>query len=149
MTSTRKTVLALLLILLTTTATAYYYNQDNTITQDNYFSTPQYDSQKEIATKLVLPFLFIVVVLNYALEKALITTLADEQTLTDLKRGSKKERKKASKYATVMAITIAGSLIPTPYWQIIQGMMNSIGILGGLALLFLFTYTAYKMFSDS
>jgi len=91
----------------------YYYNSGNQDNSDvNSFSIPEYDSQKEIATQLVAPFLLITVILQIGLRRALYFTLDTNSPLA-----GDSEKKKARKQATIIALIIAGMMIPTPLFQ--------------------------------
>lgn len=152
----RKTMVFVLVIGFFSTFTAgYYYNQGQGFETDEHFSIPSYDSQEEIATKLVAPFIFITVLLHFALSRALNFILAEDVEEERYHRvpyaiplrdeGHDRLHPDARKYAMIMSLTITASLIPTPYWDIIIGVMASIGTLTAVALGALFLYGFYNV----
>ena len=156
-TLTKKTVLISSLLILTTISTSAQLDFDNrnTFNSDNYFVMPEFDNQQEIATELVAPFLFVSILLHFALSRALSFILAnneddpinDPRVLWGLPRGTytTENRVDVSKYSMIMSIAITASLIPTPYWNLIVAMMASIGTLTVLALTILFLYGFYNV----
>jgi len=82
MTSTSSKIAALLTgaILIAGIASAsHYYGDSNSITADTGFSIPHYDSQEEILTELVAPFLLIAIVFQIGLQRALMFTLDEDR----------------------------------------------------------------------
>ena len=154
--TSKKIILGILLIGFVSTVSAdFYYNNDGGFSGNEYFSTPSFESQEEIATQLVAPFIFITILLHFALSRALNFILAEDIEeeryhaipygipLRD--RGHDKLHPDARKYAMIMSLTITASLVPTPYWDIIRGVMASIGTLTALALGALFLYGFYNV----
>lgn len=142
--TSKKLILALMLIgFMSSVSADFYYNQGGGLSgdgfsQDSFFSFPEYDSQVEIATELVAPFIFISVLLQFALSKALSFILAnnkddplnDNRVLWGLPRGTytRDDSVDVSRYSMIMSLTITASLIPTPYWDWISGIMRLIGV---------------------
>ena len=119
----------------------YYNNQDSySVTGDSEFSVPQYESQEEIATELVAPFLFIVIILRFAFQKVLFFTFAEDDRNRVL-TGQDDFRSKFSREATMMSIAVAGMMIPTPFWEYVRLVASSIGLLtAGIILLIIFYF---------
>lgn len=159
LTKRKLTSLLFVSILLSVTAAAQLdVNSGYSSYKSDYFVLPEYGSQQEIATELVAPFIFISVLLHFALSRALSFILAsgkDEDELWDNNlvmgaapwaiRVDEDKGPNTSKYAMIMSITITASLIPTPYWSIITGLMASIGTLTVAALTVLFLYGFYNV----
>ena len=160
--TSKKLIIGLLLIgFISNVSADFYYNQGSSgFSSDNYFNMPEYDSQKEIATQLVAPFIFITILLHFALSRALSFILAsgeddpweDSNTWAVPFAIPMRERNgmdhvspDTSRYSMIMSLTITASLVPTPYWDIITGIMASIGLLTGAALLILFLYGFYNV----
>lgn len=161
-TSIKLTLIAAILVtgFVSSVSADFYYNQGpglSGISNDSYLSMPGYTNHKEIATELVAPFIFVTVLLHFALSRALSFILAndsddpirDNLVRWGLPRGVETyddSRVDVSKYSMIMSITIAASLVPTPYWSLIRGTMASIGLLTGFALAALFLYGFYNVF---
>lgn len=101
----------------------YYYNDggSNSITQDTGFSVPEYESQQELVTQLVAPFLLITILLQIGFERALRFAFVDEdrdRSLLDLLENNRPPSVK--KESTVMALATAGILVPSPFFQYIN-----------------------------
>lgn len=135
----KKIILGFLILAFVSSVSAdFYYNQGSSgFSSDNYFSIPEYDSQYEIGTQLVAPFIFIATLLHFALSKALSFILAndsddplnDPRVMMGLPRGveQRDDRLDVSRYSMIMSLTITASLIPTPYWDMIRGIIQLIG----------------------
>ncbi|MFB6100363.1 MAG: hypothetical protein ABEK16_03745 [Candidatus Nanohalobium sp.] len=161
--TSKKLVLTLMLIsFVSSVSAAFYYNQGGGNSQilesrDSYFSTPQFDSQEEILSELVAPFIFIATLLNIALSKALTFILAKDDTpdYSDPEyRGFvpymfpiKDNRPDTTRYSMIMSLAITASLIPTPYWDIIRGLMASLGIAAAAGIVIVSGYVVYKALS--
>jgi hypothetical protein len=141
MTSTldKKILLGFLIIAFASTASADFHNQGfSDFSEDSYFSIPEYDSQYEIGTELVAPFIFVATLLHFALSKALSFILAndsdnpanDPRVLWGLPKGVETHDNRAdvSRYSMIMSLTITASLIPTPYWSYIREIIQLIGL---------------------
>jgi hypothetical protein len=141
-TSAKKKILLgfLILAFVSSVSADFYYSQNSgsSLSSENYFSIPEYDSQYEIGTQLVAPFIFITTLLHFALSKALSFILAndsddplnDARVLMGLPRGVEQrgDRLDVSRYSMIMSLTITASLIPTPYWDMIRGIIQLIGV---------------------
>lgn len=141
-TSTKLGVLASALLLLTgLAASSHYYDHsgDGYSVTDSGFSVPEYESQSELATELVAPFLFLVILLKFALESVLATVLDTNDVQVP------GEKPDVSREATLMAVAITGMLIPTPFWDYIRLAAGSIGLIatGALILAILFVIRSF------
>ena len=157
--TTKKILIGLLLLTFVSMVSAdYYYNDAGSISTDSsYFTTPEFESQEELATELVAPFIFIAILLHFALSRALNFVLAEDIEnenyhaipyaipLRDRGHGHDRLHPDARRYAMVMSLAITGSLVPTPYWDIIRGIMTSIGTATAIALAGLMLYGFYKV----
>jgi len=139
LTSTSKiSALIFLGLLLSSLAVAqgdYYYNQDSSL--GDWGSIPEFDSQEEIVGQFVAPFLFVFVLLQFSLRKALEFTFDNNNSRP---APWEDDGPSVDKEATVMALAISLMLVASPYWSLIQAMAASIGLLavGALILVFLF-----------
>jgi len=139
LTSTSKiSALIFLGLLLSSLAVAqgdYYYNQDSSL--GDWGSIPEFDSQEEIVGQFVAPFLFVFVLLQFSLRKALEFTFDNSNSRP---APWEDDGPSVDKEATVMALAISLMLVASPYWSLIQAMAASIGFLavGALILVFLF-----------
>lgn len=122
----------------------YYYGDsgsDYSIDGDTGFSIPQYDSQQEIITLLVLPFIFISVLLRYVFIRALHLTLADDNNPPLLYPADK--RPDVSREATVMALAATGILVPSPMWTYVRWavqLLDTVAIFGFAGLVLFVMY---------
>lgn len=139
LTSTKTVLLFLIgLMLIGGVSADYYYNQDRTSMGD-WGDVPQFESHEELVGQFVAPFLFITILLQFSLKKALAYTFAgDDDIQNPLLPNSSGPN--VDKEATVMALSIASMLVVSPYWTWIQTMAASIGLIavGALILVFLF-----------
>ncbi len=106
----------------------YYYSD-----QQDWFVVPEYSSNEEIVAEFVAPFLFITILLQFSLKRALKFTF-------DTSDEPWEDGPNVEKEATIMAVTIALMVVVSPYWELIQQMAASIGVIavGALILVFLF-----------
>lgn len=133
-------VLLLSFVFLFTSVSGYYYSDDGdsySISGDETgFSTPEFDSQREIVTELVAPFIFISVLLQFLINKALSFTFAtDDNPLSD--------GPDVGRESMLMSLAITGMLVPSPLWDQLRLLIQSIGVvvvLGFLGLAFLVFY---------
>jgi len=154
--SIKKIASMVLLVLFVSTASAQYYNDPGTISNDEYFSFPDYDSQTELVSQLVAPFIFVAVLLNFALSRALRFILANDSDdpwndphVAWAMPGAQApdEGPNVKRYSMIMSIAITASIVPTPYWNLIRTFMASIGIISGGAIAVIFVYGFYKVVS--
>lgn len=94
----------------------YEDNSGSATLSDSEFSIPEYDSHQEILTELVAPFLLIFLVIQIGLQKALVFAFADDDPRAFGQRTSE-ERKTIKKYTVLMALVIAGMIIPSPLFE--------------------------------
>lgn len=117
----------------------YYYDQSNSF--DDWGAVPHFDSQEQIVQEFVAPFIFIVVLLQFSLRKALAFTFArDDDYPQPFGRDSEPN---VSKEATVMAVAIALMMVASPYWSWIQTFAASLGLLAMTALVLVFLFLIY------
>jgi len=131
-TSTKLGALTAVLLLLTgLSMSSHYYSHQQTgySVTDTGFSVPEYDSHSELATELVAPFLFLVILLKFALESVLASVLDTNDVPVP------GEKPDVSKEATLMSLTIAGMLIPTPFWDYVRLAAGSIGLIATAAVI--------------
>lgn len=142
------------LILFTGLASAsHYYSDDGySVTGDSAFVLPEYDSdsnsnhdynsQAELATELIAPFIFLVVLLKFTLERVLqfVLDTNDHPPWSD-------NGESVSREATVMSVAIAGMLIPTPFWGYIRLIAGGIGFLASAAVLLVVGYLIFSFLS--
>lgn len=135
-----------MLVSMVGTVSAYYYEDTGggyTVSSDSQsnFYIPEYTSHKEILTKLVAPFLLVTIILQMGLYRAMIFTFADSPSLSEELSGDSKEKARIRKQAMMMALIIAGMLVPTPFF----GMINDVVavIFGGAVYVFLAVILGY------
>jgi hypothetical protein len=141
MTSTSTKFLAVLIILLAPLGAAQngvfsdsgFSDSNDSFSDDKVFVMPEYDSQREVLFELVVPFIGIMVILQFGVFNALSFTIA---TNTSPYRTSKSEKAKMRKYSVVLSLIITAMLVPTPYWDIMRTALSGLGILavGGFFL---------------
>ena len=116
----------------------YYYDQGNSMGD---WSVPEFDSQEQLVQQFVAPFLFIVVLLQFSLRKALAFTFAKDDDYDQ--PFTRNEKPEVSKEATVMAVAIALMMVASPYWPWVQAFATGIGLLAMSALVLVFMFLIY------
>jgi len=160
-TSTNKTLFLLAItvaLAFTASSQDFYYNgEGSTFSNDNYFTVPEYESQAEIATELVAPFIFVTVLLHFAFSRAFLFILAEDNgdeiaydsrgvpITFPMKDRGQGNRPNTSKYSMIMSLAITGSLVPTPYWGWIRQIMEALGAISTVAFAALFIFVLYMM----
>lgn len=144
--------LSILSILMISGVSADYYygssgGSDYAFSEDTGFSVPEYDSQQEIFTKLVAPFLFVSIFLQLLFNRALRFAFVDEDSGNDLLTLMENNEPKLGREATLMAITATAILIPTPFWDYVIVATASIPTVAISVLAIAFLYGAYKFLS--
>lgn len=139
MTSTAKIATAsiFLIFLISSGSADFYYNSGSSdFSQNSYFKMPELDSQADIGTKLVAPFLLITLLLQIGIERALKVTL-DENKSHWYGRDPKykKKRAKIRKQSTIMALLISGMMVPTAAFQIVRTWTSA--VFGSVAIIFM------------
>ncbi|MFB6143669.1 MAG: hypothetical protein ABEJ98_00010 [Candidatus Nanohaloarchaea archaeon] len=115
-------------------ATSFYYSNGESITQEK-LSIPSYDSQVDIATDLVAPFLLITILLQTFMQRALSFTLDSDNS-------------KLKKNSLLMALAITAMLVPTQFFRMVNQAVAV--IFGSIAYLFFilvggaFLYALYQ-----
>ncbi|MBC5792977.1 MAG: hypothetical protein H8Z69_02945 [Nanohaloarchaea archaeon] len=153
-TSTTKLLVGLAGILMLSGAVSGYYYGDGSgsslSTGNAEFSIPQYNSQGEILTKLVAPFLLVFIIFYLGLFKALWFAYADDDG-PFLTKNKKEEKKQVRKYATIISILISAMIIPSPLFHALNDFTAI--VFGGLtyillgALGFAFLLVLWSIFS--
>ena len=140
-------VLTIFFLIISGFVSGQYYNDGGTIggqTSDT-FLIPEFDSNREIATEFVAPFLLITILLQRGLYQALSFTL----DTSNIPGSDKKKYAKVRKQSTIMALLISGMMVPTPYFQnfstYITTLFGSIMLLLGAALFIGILYILYKV----
>ncbi|PSG98715.1 MAG: hypothetical protein BRC29_01145 [Nanohaloarchaea archaeon SW_7_43_1] len=141
-TSTKLFPLAVIVLLFSGLAfSSHYYDHQRSsysITGDTGFSVPQYDSQAELATELIAPFLFLVILLKFGLEMVLSNVLDSNNAPIP------GEKPDVSRESTLMALTITGMLIPTPFWDYMRLAASSIGLIATGAVILAILFVIYS-----
>lgn len=137
------------ILMFTTVSAEYSYSNSNDYGLDDQteFSIPEYDSQQEILTKLVVPFLFLTVLLRTLFNRALRFAFVDDSGRNDLLTLVEDNKPNLNREATLMAITATGMLVPTPFWTYVTYAVGSIAVLSLTALiavLLFFIYLVWK-----
>lgn len=122
LTSASKNIfLGLMLLTMVSGVSADYYYSDSgdysSITGETRFSTPQYESQQAIMTKLIAPFLFVSIFLQILFNRALRFAFVDENSGKDLLGLVEDNTPNLRREAMLMSITATAILVPTPFWD--------------------------------
>lgn len=121
-------------------ASGYYYdNSDIGGISAGNLGIPEYDSNREILTEFVAPFIFVYMLLYFGLTKALHFTLRDND------RGWRGNEPNVSKEAAIMATAVTLMLIVTPFWNQIRLAMRGLGLVTVGAFIVGFFYVLYLM----
>ncbi|MFT4892281.1 MAG: hypothetical protein ACI8Z7_000048 [Candidatus Nanohaloarchaea archaeon] len=122
----------------------YYSHQQSgySVTGDTGFSVPEYESQSELATELVAPFLFIVVLMKFAFQKVLIFSFAEDDRVDWPGRDDHKSL--YSREATLMAVAVTGMMIPTPFWGYVRLIASSLGFIATSAVALVILFLIYS-----
>jgi hypothetical protein len=97
------------------------------------FDVPEFESNQEILTELVAPFIFVFVLMQYTLSRALHFAL------------DKPGRPETTKETTLLSLAIVTMLVPSPFWDLIRLSAESLGLLAVLAFAGLFLFVIYVM----
>lgn len=126
MTSTFKVFLALSSFLILISAGSAQITDSRA--PDTDFSTPEFESNQEIMTQLIAPFVFLFVLMQYTLSRALHFAL------------DRRGRPETNKETTLLSLAIVTMLVPSPFWQYVQWGIQGLGLIGaaGFVALFLF-----------
>lgn len=122
----------------------YYDHQEGySVTGDTGFSIPEYNSQSELATELIAPFLFIVILMKFAFERVLEFTLVGNN---DRPNPWDDSGENVSREATLMAIAVTGMMIPTPFWSYVRTVASSLALVATSAVLLVLLFLIYSFF---
>lgn len=120
-------------------ASGYYYdNSDIGGISSGSVGLPSYDSNQEILTEFVAPFIFVYMLLYFGLGKALHFTLRDND-------GWGGNTSSVSKEAAIMATAVTLMLIVTPFWNQIRLVIRGLGMITVAAFVIGFLYVLYVM----
>lgn len=120
----------------------YYPDQDQGNSMSGWGTVPEFDSQEEIVQQFVAPFLFIVVLLQFSLKKALAFTFStDDREPYDIL--SNNDKPNVNKEATVMSVAIALMMVASPYWAWVQAVATGLGLAAMLGLVLTFMFLIY------
>ncbi|MFB6216388.1 MAG: hypothetical protein ABEJ72_05410 [Candidatus Aenigmatarchaeota archaeon] len=124
-----------------------YQDSGNLYSSDTGFSIPEYESQKELVTELVAPFVFLTVLLQFILAKVLHLVYADEDIPEGVPYGVpvRDEKPDMRKYSTLMAVTITAMLVPTPFWSYVRFVVGGIGLVTITAFAAALVYLVYVL----
>lgn len=130
MISTSKLLMVSSLLLLIVSGVSATHTFDDEPAQTG-FSIPEFESNQEILTQLVAPFIFVFVFMQYTLSHALHFAL------------DKRGKVKTDKETTLLSLAIVTMLVPSPFWQYIQWAIQGLGTLGVGAFVALFVFVVY------
>lgn len=120
-TSTSKLFLLILTgFLLLTNVTASFHQATGTGDPYENLEMPHYESNAEILTELVAPFLLIFFIFQMGLKQALKFALSADDKWHEDKKANRKRR---NKYATLIALSVTLMLIPTKLFQDINELI--------------------------
>lgn len=126
--------LSALLIMSSFAAADYYYERNSGFSTDTGFSAPQYDSQEEILTQLVAPFLLIAIILQIGFDRALRFAFVGDQNNDLLGLVEDNRPSNVRKQSTLMAVAVAGMLVPTSFFQLLNSYIAI--LFGGITYIF-------------
>ncbi len=147
-TSSKSLILGIFLLVLTSVAAAQITGQgsydSSEISADTGFSIPEYSSHQEILTELVAPFIFLTVLLHFALTKALHFTLAEED-YGPQNPFAPNRAPNVKRYSLVMSLAITGALVPTVIWDYVLWSIRLLGVTSLLFFIGLILFVLYLM----
>lgn len=134
-TSNKATIIVLALVLTTGITLANHGSQGSAYStvHGQEFVLPEFDSQEEIITQFVAPFIFITIILQLTYARVLHAIYRDDQ----VPRGvppTVDDKPDVSRYATLMAIATTAVMVPTPFWDFISLWISA--VFGSIVMLF-------------
>lgn len=102
---------------------SYGNSNDYSLDDETGFTIPSYDSQEELITNLVAPFLLISLLLQIGFNRALRFAFVDEDKSRDLLGLIEENRPSMRRESTLMSITATAMLVPTPFFQQINELV--------------------------
>ncbi|QKQ98876.1 hypothetical protein GKQ38_05135 [Candidatus Nanohaloarchaea archaeon] len=102
----------------------------------DYFSAPEYDSQRELVLKLIFPFVLLYAMMQFTLYNLMKFTINSNDDMKDSEIG---------RYSTLLAAAIPAMLIVTPMWEKINLAVEAMGPVLLVAFACLFIYVIYRM----
>lgn len=130
--STKAVLISLLFLTIVSGVNASFHDASGTNNPYENLQIPHYDSQTEILTELVAPFLLIFFVFQIGLKQALKFALSAEDEWHSEKEAARKQR---NKYATLIALSVTLMLVPTKLFQDINELIFV--VFGGLTYVLL------------
>ena len=124
----------------------YYYNDGGSSDYRNdWGQIPDFEdmSQDELVFQYVGPFLFIFVLMQFVLKKALAFTLDDQNdNMLDILAGE--QEPSVDFEAAVMGLAISGMLVASPYWNLVRQAATGLTALSLAALFFVIIMMIYS-----
>jgi hypothetical protein len=114
-------------MLMVSGAAASFHGSTGTDNPYENFQIPHYESNVELLTELVAPFLLIFFIFQIGLKQALKFALSPDDEWAQDKKAKRKQR---NKYATLIALTVTLMLVPTKLFQDINELIFI--VFGGL-----------------
>lgn len=108
----------------------YYYgdSSNRALGDQTGFSVPEYDSQQEVISQLVAPFIFVAVLLHVGFSRALRFAFVDDSRNTLLDLVNDNEPNGINRKSMLMSIAVTAMLVPTPFWQYVRFAMGAVGL---------------------
>lgn len=126
-------------------AADYYYNNapdSYAIGEETGFSVPEYQSQEQVVSELVAPFIFVAILLHIGFSRALRFAFVDDSNKTMLDLMQNNEPSGINRKSMLMSIAVTAMLVPTPFWTYVRIAMGTVGLVAvtifAAAALFLF-----------
>lgn len=130
---------------------SYYGDRAGSITADTGFSVPEYDSQEQLLTELVAPFIFLSILLQLILTKVLHGILRDENQphgyVAPAGVPMQDDTPNVRRYSMLMSVTITAMLVPSPFWAYVRWVAGSIGLIAVTMIAGILLYGLYKVVS--
>ncbi|WEL23914.1 hypothetical protein [Candidatus Nanohalovita haloferacivicina] len=134
---TSRKILSVLLLLVISTGAATSQAYDlNDYDGADYFSAPEYDSQRELVLKIIFPFVLIYAIMQFTLFNLMKFALNSNDDMTDSEIG---------RYSTILAVSIPAMIIVSPMWRRISQLIEVMGPAILVAFACAFIYVIYKM----
>lgn len=146
--SARKMAPVLMLLLVVPLATSQITGEGYYSGQDSGFSVPEYESQTQLLTELVAPFLFLSVLLHFVLVRVLHFTLRDEEYAPYNPYGYHEKQPNVRRYSLLMSVVITGMLIPTVLWDYMVWAIRFLGAASMTVFAGIVLFVLYMMVSS-
>lgn len=134
--TSRKLLTSLLLLLaLSGTVSSQAYDTSD-YTDGDYFSAPEYDTERELVLQIIFPFVLIYAMMQFTLYNLMKFTLNSNDDMKDSEIG---------RYSTILAVSIPAMMLVTPTWETIILTVESLGPALLVAFACAMIYVIYKM----